>query len=145
MEPRPADEFPDDIDALKVALAAARHHAEDVESALAAARAQRADDQALIAHLKLVIAKLERERFGPHSERTRRLLGQLELQLEDLEASATEDELAAERTAAKTTSVLAFTRRRPARKPFPEHLPRERVVVPGPTSCRCCAGQARSS
>lgn len=41
---------------------------------------------------------------------------------------------------ARTTSVVAFTRKRPARKPFPEPLLRERVVVAGPTSCACCGG-----
>ncbi|ETX13190.1 hypothetical protein OCH239_12775 [Roseivivax halodurans JCM 10272] len=61
----------------------------------------------------------------------------MELQLEELEAAATEDELAAE-MAAKTTSVTGFQRRRPARKPFPEHLPRERVVIEAPTACSCC-------
>jgi transposase len=61
------------------------------------------------------------------------------LQLEELEAAATEDALAAEQAAADTaTSVPAFTRRKPVRKPFPEHLPRERVVVEAPTSCSCC-------
>src|SRR5437868_13545500 len=93
-----------------------------------AARAQLSADQALIAHLKLQIEKLTRERFGQRSERTARLIDQLELQLEELEASATVDELAAERSAAKTTTVTAFTRKRPSRKPFPEHLPRERVI-----------------
>ena len=34
--------------------------------------------------------------------------------------------------------MVAFTRKRPARQPFPEHLPRERVVEPGPTACLCC-------
>jgi transposase len=34
--------------------------------------------------------------------------------------------------------VLAFTRKRPARQPFPEHLPRKRVIEPGPTKCLCC-------
>ena len=43
---------------------------------------------------------------------------------------------------AKTTNVLAFTRKRPARQPFPEHLPRERMIEPGPTFCQCC-GSAR--
>src|SRR5215467_7342899 len=61
----------------------------------------------------------------------------MELQLEELEAAATEDELAAAKAAA-TTPVRAFTRRKPARKPFPAHLPRERVIVPGPTTCGCC-------
>jgi transposase len=43
---------------------------------------------------------------------------------------------------AGTTFVPAHTRRHPSRKPFPEHLPRERVIVPGPTECPCC-GSAR--
>src|SRR5271169_2531753 len=129
--------LPDDVEALKAALIVARAEA-------AAARAQQSDDQALIAHLKLQIEKLNRDRYGPRSERSARLLAQLELQLEELEASATEDELAAEIAAAKTTKVAAFTRQRPARKPFPEHLSRERLIVPGPTACACC-GSSRLS
>ena len=104
------------------------------------ARAKASDDQALIAHQQLRIEKLTRELYGPRSERTSRLLDQIELQFEELESSATEDEIAAEMAVAKTTTVAAFTRKRPARKPFPEHLPRERVIVPGPTACLCCGG-----
>lgn len=143
------DALPDDIEALKAALVVARGEAAvaearalHAEAEAAAARARQSEDQALIAHLKLQIEKLNRERYGQRSERTARLLDQLQLQLqlEELEASATEDELAAERAAARTTRVAAFTRQRPSRKPFPEHLPRERVVVPSPTSCACCGG-----
>src|SRR5439155_1708008 len=90
--------------------------------------------------LKLQIEKLNRDRYGPRSERTARLLDQLELTLEELESSATEDELVAEMAAAKTTKVASFTRKRPSRQPFPEHLPRERVIVPGPVACACCGG-----
>ena len=61
----------------------------------------------------------------------------MELQREDLEASATEDEIAAAKVA-RTSTVAAFERRHPARKPFPEHLPRERVVIEAPTTCPCC-------
>jgi transposase len=129
--------LPDDIDTLKAALVAAR-----VE--IAAARVQHSDDQALIAHLKLEIEKLNRDRYGPRSERAARLLDQLELQLEEAEASATEDELAAETAASQTSRVAAFVRKRPARKPFPDHLPRERVILPGPTSCVCCGGSRLS-
>jgi transposase len=125
--------LPDDVEALKAALLTAR-------AEVAVARAKASDDQALIAHLKLEIAKLNRQRFGPHAERTARLLDQMELQLEELEASATSDEIAAEMAAAQTTAVAAFTRQRPARKPFPEHLPRERIIVPGPSACLCCGG-----
>src|SRR5208283_1018612 len=124
---------PDDIEALKAALIVAL-------AEVASARAQRSDDQAMIAHLKLQIEKLNRDRYGPRSERTARLLDQLELRLEELETSATEDELAAEMAAAKTTKVASFTRKRPSRKPFPDHLPRERIIVPGPTACACCGG-----
>jgi transposase len=145
MRLQPKNTIPDDIEALKAALLMAQAHAVHVEGKLTAvedelatARAKNSDDDVLIAHLKLMIAKLRRDRFGPRSERTTRLLEQMELQLEDLEATATEDELAAEKAAARTTNVTAFTRRKPSRKPFPEHLPRERVVVPGPTSCACC-------
>src|SRR5258707_3165106 len=122
------ESLPDDIETLKAALIVARAEA-------AVARARQSDDQALIAHLKLQIEKLNRDRYGPRSERTARLLDQLELTLEELESSATEDELAAEMAAAKTTKVASFTRKRPSRQPFPEHLPRERVIVPGPVAC----------
>lgn len=127
------EKLPEDIEALQAALLATR-------AELASVRAQQSDDQALIAHLKLQIKKLNRDRHGPRSERTARLLDQLELTLEELEASASEDELAAEMAAAKTTKVASFTRKRPSRQPFPEHLPRERVLVRGPTSCTCCGG-----
>src|SRR5437763_9366986 len=129
--------LPDDIDALKAALIVARAEA-------AAARAQQSDDQALIAHLKLQIEKLNRDRYGPRSERTARLLDQLELTLEELESSATEDELTAEMAAAKTMKVASFTRKRPSRQLLPEHLPRERLMVPGPTACACCGGSRLS-
>ena len=69
------------------------------------------------------------------SERKARLLEQMELQLEELQTTATEDELAAEKAAAQTQTVKSFQRKRPARKPFPAHLPRERVVIPAPESC----------
>ena len=141
------DHLPDDAESLKRLLLAsekelvvARAHAVAVTAEAATLRARVADDQALIAHLKLWIEKLNRDRFGQRSERSARLLNQLELQLEELEATATEDELAAENAVARTTTVAAFTRKRPARKPFPEHLPRERVIVAGPTACACCGG-----
>src|SRR5580658_9888815 len=123
------------------AAEAAQVRAEAVQAKAEAAqvRAERAGDEALIAHLKLAIEKLRRELYGQRSERGARLLDQMELQLEELEASAAEDALAAER-AAKTTKVAAFERKAPSRKPFPEHLPRERTVIPAPTSCACCGG-----
>jgi len=89
------------------------------------------------AHLSLEIEKLKRTLYGVRSESKQRLLDQLELQLEDAQAAATEDELAAERTASSSV-VAPFERRRPVRKPFPAHLPRERVVVAAPTALHHC-------
>lgn len=134
------DAHPDDIGALKGALVNALERTAQVTAELAVERARRFDDQALIALLKLQIEKLQRDRFGPRSERTARLLDQLELQLEELEAAASAAELSARAAATKTTTVGAFERKRPVRKPFPDHLPRERVVEPAPTACACCGG-----
>src|SRR5665213_1056332 len=134
------DGLPEDIDTLIAVLLAERVRAAQVAAELAVAKAQASDDQALIAHQQLQIAKLRRELYGQRSERTVRLIDQMELAFEELESSANEDEIAAEQAVARTTNVVAFTRKRPARQPFPEHLPRERVVEPGPAACLCCGG-----
>ena len=60
---------------------------------------------------------------------------------EELEAEASDVELAAEQAARQTTDVKAFTRKAPSRKPFPAHLPRERVVIPAPKTCACCGSE----
>jgi len=122
-----SDQLPDDVDALKAAL---------IE-----ARAKLSGAQALIEHLQLVIAKMKREMFGPCSERSQRLIDQLELQLEELIAAAGEDEAKA---AAVRVQVEGFTRRKATRRNFPEHLPRRRIVHPAPTSCPCCGGSKLS-
>lgn len=119
---------PDDIGALRAALAAERQARREAEARAAAA-------EAMVAHHKLMIAKLRHERFGPSAERRRKLLDQMELELEELEAAAAED------VASESTAVQAFTRRKPVRAPLPEHLPRERVVIPAPVTCPCCGGK----
>ena len=126
--------IPDDIAALRTALLAeqaARRHAE--------LRASGAE--AVIAHLKLLIAKMRHERFGASSERGRKLLDQLELQLEEIEVAAAEGEAANEVSTPPAAIRPASARRKPVRAPFPAHLPRERVVVPGPSTCPCCNGK----
>jgi transposase len=129
-----ADTIPDDIDALKAALLAERSARREFE-----ARASGAE--AMVAHLKLLIAKMKRDRFGVSAERGRRLLDQLELQLEELETEAAEREAATASTEPDTTTVRPFTRAKPVRAPLPAHLPRERIVLPSPTNCRCCGGK----
>ena len=150
------DPLTDDVAALKQALkmalatageaqikaAAAEQRHFDVAAELAVAKAMASEDKALIAHQKLHIAKLERQIYGPSKERSAQLQDQMELELEELEASATEDELAAEIAVAKTTTVAGFERKRPQpRTSFPDHLPRERVVIDPPTACECCGGR----
>ena len=106
----------------------------EAEAVAARAQAVNAGTEALIAHS----SSRSRSCAGSFTARARRrkarLLEQMELQLEELEAAATEDELAAEQAAARTQTVQSFQRKRPSRKPFPEHLPRERVVI-------ACAGE----
>ena len=138
------DQLPDDIATLRAFAAAALVRANTAEAGLANAKAEKSGSDALIVHLKLEILKLRRELYGSRSERKTRLLEQLELQLEDLETTAGEDEVKAEQAAARTTTVQPFKRQKPTRKAFPEHLPRERVVLPAPASCPCCGSDKLS-
>jgi transposase len=140
----PLDSLPSDLvaaHALILAERAARLSSEaraaQAQADLIHAHATASSADALIARLRLELEKLRRTLYGVRSERKERLLDQLEMQLADAEADASEDELAAERAAASTT-VKSFERKRSARKPFPEHLPRERIVIAAPQSCPCC-------
>jgi transposase len=128
------DSLPDDIETLKAALLAERAARRESEARAAGA-------EAMVAHLKLLIAKLKREQYGASSERSRKLLDQLEMQLEDLETAAAEVEAAIEPALDNGTTVRPFTRAKPVRGPLPDHLPRERIVVTAPTSCPCCGGK----
>lgn len=136
--------LPTDYEGMLAFAMAAAARADEAEAKLANVLARESARDALIAHLKLQIAKLKREQYGASAERTRRLLDQLELQLEELEADASEDALVAEAAAQKTATVRSFERKAPARKPFPEHLPRERVVVAAPCSCPACGSERLS-
>jgi transposase len=116
----------------------------------AEARAKAAENEAkaralLIEKLKDAIKKLRHEQFGQSSERGA-LLEQLELQLADLEADAAQAEASVETAAAGATgqkiAVAPFARRCPARRPLPDHLPRERIVYPVAAACPCCGGGA---
>ena len=80
-----ASPLPDDVEALKALLATALRKADaaeqrtaTVEAQLAEAQARQSATEALIAHLKLQIAKLRREQYGASAERSRRLLEQME-------------------------------------------------------------------
>lgn len=132
----PREPVEDRLVALEAALAAER-------AETARIRAVNADLEARNALLELQNEKMRRALWGQRSERSRQLLDQMELDFEEAETSATEDEVAAALLAAGTR-VAPFERKRPARKALPEHLPRERVVIPAPCTCPSC-GSARLS
>jgi transposase len=141
--PNNAEALPLDLAAAHAMILAERTARLTAESERDASRSSASSAEAFIAYLKLEIEKLKRTLLGVSSERKQRLLDQLELQLEDARASASEDELAAERSA-RSAEVKSIERKRPARKPFPDHLPRERIVVPAPLACQCCGSHKLS-
>src|ERR1700757_4796690 len=97
----------------------------------------------LIEQMKFTIKKLRHEQFGQSSER-HAVLEQLELSLAEMEEDASQAEttarIAVNAAASANIKVAAFERRKPARRPLPEHLPRERIVYPSPSACPCCSG-----
>jgi transposase len=135
-----SDSLPTDLVAAH-ALIIAQRQALSVAQARATAAESEAQYRALlIEKLKYTIAKLRHQRFGQSSERGA-ILDQLELQLSELQENAAEAEAAAQLAAAQAKiKVQDFERRKPARRPLPEHLPRERIVYPSPAACPCCGG-----
>jgi transposase len=134
-----ADPAQAEIENLREQLAAAQA----IVAEVARIKAINADLEARNALLELQNEKMRRVLYGQRSERTRHLLDQMELVFEECEASASEDE-ALGILAATKTNVAPFERKRPARKPLPEHLPRERVVVAAPSTCPCCGSDRLS-
>lgn len=130
------DSLPDDVTTLKAMLLAER-------AARTAAQAEAQARALEIEKLKFTIARLRHERFGASSERAARLIDQLELQLADLEETAAESEVAAAGVPGAKVEVHGFARRKPVRRPLPDHLPRERVVYSAPSACPCCGGVLR--
>jgi transposase len=131
------DTLPVDIDELRIALAAE-------QSARREAEARASGAEAMVAHLKLLIARLKHDKYGASSERGRKLLDQLELELGELVAAASEDAAKVEGAAGtdgRTRQPDSPPRGQPVRAPLPAHLPRERVVLPSLTACPCCSGK----
>lgn len=128
-----ADNLPADLAAAHALILA-------LQGELATARQQAGERAIEIERLRLALAKARRELYGQSSERGRLLVEQLELQLEELEETSAENEVAGELSTPAPT--LAVTPRKPARRPLPEALPRERIVHPGPCVCDRCGGDA---
>src|SRR6266478_6085608 len=137
------DSLPTDLASAHALIMAQREALVAAQARATAAESEAQYRALLIEKLKYTIRKLRHERYGQSSERGA-LLEQLELQLADLEEDASQAETAARMATAAATSekivVPSFERRRPARRPLPEHLPRERIVYPVPSACPCCGG-----
>jgi transposase len=138
-----ADSLPEDVETLKAMLVAAQAACLEAEAKARNAEAEARARALLIEQMKFTIAKLRHERFGQSSDRGA-VLEQLKLWLSNMEEDAGEAEaaaqMAADAAAREKIEVQAFHRRKPARRPLPERLPRERVVYPAPSSCPCCGG-----
>lgn len=118
-------QLPDEVDALKRMIIAM---AQDAVQA-----------RTLIEKLRFELARLKRQQFGASSEKLDGRAEQLELAIEAIETDA------AERSATETPSaaLVADTTLKPARRPLPDHLPREEVIHPGPCACPSCGGKLR--
>jgi transposase len=132
--PPDASGLPEDLaaaHAMILAERAGRLEAEErADQAVAEARLRALE----IERLKLLLAKARREQYGRSSERGAKLVEQLELQLADLEETAAEEMATFEIAApAREREGWIQETRKPARRPFPAHLPRERIVYPAPS------------
>jgi transposase len=122
------ESLPDDIAALKRIIA-------DMARDAATAKVE-------IAKLKFQLARYRRAEFGRSSEKLAREIEQLELAIESLETDQ------AERLAAASPIIAAdieeaVEKQKPARRPLPEHLPREEVRHPVACACPHCGGALR--
>jgi transposase len=122
------DQLPNEPHALKRIIAAM------AQDALAA--------QVEIARRKIQLARYQRAEYGRSSEKLAREAEQLELAIEALE----EDQ--AERIAGALPVVgvaieSAAEAQKPARRPLPDHLPREDTWHPAPCTCPSCGGALR--
>ncbi len=138
------DLLPDDLAAAHAMIRAERAARLEAEARARQAEAEVSGTRLEIERLKLLLAKARREQYGRSSERGAKLIEQLELRLAELEESAAEEETAAEITApAPEQRARSGGTRKPARRPLPENLPRERIVYPAPCACPKCGGPVR--
>ena len=124
-----AANLPDDVDALRAIIVTQAKELADQTLRLQAR-------DTLIETLKAQLALLRRSRFGASSEKVDRAIEQLELALEEIEASASEG------GAPLTAGERDTPRAKPSRQPLPEHLPRHDVVHElADCACPACGGR----
>jgi len=119
---RKAADLPNDVEALKAELVAAR--------------ALVIEQKIELEKLRFEIACLKRMKYGRSSEQLDTQIAQMQLTLEDLEATLAETPEAL-RPAPKEAAV------KPVRRALPAHLPREDVVHDTACTCPACGGTLR--
>ena len=124
----PHASLPEDINALKQLVIEQR-------ALLAAQEEQLLSRDVLIEKLKIELLRLKRMRFGRSSEQLDAKIAQLELTLEELEASQTQI------AAPAPIAEQSHERTKPVRKALPSHLPRQNVVHTPACSCENCGGE----
>jgi transposase len=96
-----------------------------------------------IAHLKLLIAKLQRMQFGRKSEKLSRQIEQLELRLEELQANQ-EQATSSEGNPAATSILISTASGKGRRRELPDHLPRDiQRHEAKESACPDCGGELR--
>lgn len=145
---RKPDSLPTDLSTAHAIIIAQRDALLTAEARATAAESEAKFRALLIEKLKYTIARLRHEQYGQSSERST-VLDQLELQLSELQEDSSEADAAAQLAAARAKAespaaanaqLRKLDRRKPARRPLPEQLPRERIVYPAPSTCPCCGG-----
>jgi transposase len=127
--------LPDDIDALKALVLAHAQREQQMQATVQHLERTVANRTQEIERLKLLIAKLQRMQFGRRSEKLERQIEQLQLELEELQTAEAEQEPVA------TISAEAPERKRPSRRPLPDHLPRDtQTHQPEHAACPDCGG-----
>src|SRR6202522_1303774 len=125
----PAAELPNDIEALRRIVL-------ENSAKLEAAEALLIFKNLELEKLRFEIAYLKRMKYGRSSEQLDRELLQMQLSIEDLEASL----------AAKPLEVRPTPKEppeKPARRPWRAELPREQILHENPCTCPDCGGKLR--
>jgi transposase len=125
----PAADLPNDVQALKGIILERSNKLEVAEALLLSQKLE-------LEKLRFEIAYLKRTKYGRSSEQLDRELVQMQLSIEDLEASL----------AAKPLEVRPAPKEpleKPVRRPLPAELAREEIVHENPCACPDCGGKLR--
>jgi hypothetical protein len=132
-----ATDLPDDLEALKRLLAERDLTLAETNAQLEIAEAKVLSQRLELEKLRFQIAYFKRQKYGRSSEQLDQQLVQMQLSIEDLEAS-----LASTRPEVRPPTKEPSEK--PVRRPLPAQLPREELVLENPCACPECGGELRA-